>query len=71
MTLLPPSQPRGGEVLAWLLQCAQRLEYEGICANGELLLEDVLQLREVSYSSYKGLFPALILSVGSQGYTLE
>lgn len=35
-------------MLQWLLAVAQKLEYEGICANGELLLEDILQFREVS-----------------------
>lgn len=42
------TKPRGTEVLEWLLAVAQRLEYEGICANGELLLADILQRREVS-----------------------
>lgn len=45
-------QPHGNEMLQWLLGVAQRLEYEGICANGELLLEDVLQRREVSRPSW-------------------
>ncbi|KAK4046473.1 hypothetical protein OIO90_006557 [Microbotryomycetes sp. JL221] len=38
--------PRGSEMLEWLLTVAARLEYEGICANGELLLADVLQRRD-------------------------
>lgn len=37
--------PRGGEVLEWLLGVGRRLEYEGILANADLLLGDVLQQR--------------------------
>ncbi|KAK4049152.1 hypothetical protein OIV83_004328 [Microbotryomycetes sp. JL201] len=32
--------PRASEMLQWLLTVAAQLEYEGICANGELLLGD-------------------------------
>ncbi|KAM0786494.1 hypothetical protein ACM66B_001952 [Microbotryomycetes sp. NB124-2] len=38
--------PRASEMLQWLLTVAARLEYEGICANGELLLGDILQRRD-------------------------
>lgn len=37
--------PRGGEVLEWLLEVGRRLEYEGILANADILLGDVLQQR--------------------------
>ncbi|GAA5860926.1 hypothetical protein JCM3774_003190 [Rhodotorula dairenensis] len=37
--------PRGGEVLEWLLGVGRRLEYEGILANADILLGDILQQR--------------------------
>ncbi|POY73265.1 hypothetical protein BMF94_3599 [Rhodotorula taiwanensis] len=37
--------PRGGEVLEWLLTVGRQLEFEGILANADLLLADVLQQR--------------------------
>ncbi|GAA5862246.1 hypothetical protein JCM1840_001692 [Sporobolomyces johnsonii] len=42
---LVQSPPRGGEVLEWILGVGRKLEWEGILANPEILLRDVLDRR--------------------------
>lgn len=40
----------GGEVKEWLMDVARRLEMEGIVSNGDIMLADVLECREVRLS---------------------
>lgn len=47
-------------MLQWLLAVAQRLEYEGICANGELLLQDVLDRRDVCSHTLSDYFESIL-----------
>ncbi|GAA5995867.1 hypothetical protein JCM5350_007965 [Sporobolomyces pararoseus] len=42
-TVTAPS--RGGEALEWILNVGRKLEWEGILANADILLSDVLQRR--------------------------
>lgn len=44
---IPPvsNPPRGGEVLEWILNVGRKLEWEGILANADILLSDVLEPR--------------------------
>ncbi|GAA5895740.1 uncharacterized protein JCM6883_001608 [Sporobolomyces salmoneus] len=37
--------PTGGEALEWILNVGRKLEWEGILANADILLSDVLQRR--------------------------
>lgn len=37
--------PRGGEALEWVLNVGRKLEWEGILANADILLSDILQRR--------------------------
>ncbi|GAA5879718.1 hypothetical protein JCM16303_004146 [Sporobolomyces ruberrimus] len=37
--------PRGGEALEWILNVGRKLEWEGILANADILLSDVLDRR--------------------------
>ncbi|GAA5926793.1 uncharacterized protein JCM15063_000372 [Sporobolomyces koalae] len=37
--------PRGGEMLEWILNVGRKLEWEGILANADILLSDVLERR--------------------------
>jgi hypothetical protein len=61
-------------MMEWLLAVAQRLEYEGICANGEILLGDVLEQREVSATNAfdrEAHAGADTVLPSSQGYSLH
>lgn len=37
--------PRGGEAMEWILTVGRKLEWEGILANADILLSDVLDRR--------------------------
>jgi len=37
--------PRGGEAMEWILTVGRKLEWEGILANADILLSDILDRR--------------------------